>query len=167
MPDKKFVFLLRHAKSSWDSPKLPDKDRPLNSRGIRNVAEMGKRIATQGYRPDLILSSPAKRALTTACDIADAVNYPSRAIQIESELYFSGPDAMLEALTRQDDNIRSIMLVGHNPDISALLEIVSGTREDMPTCAFAIVGFDMDSWRDVARTSGNLLWYDFPKNRAK
>ena len=165
MADNKWVYLLRHAKSSWDNPKLADKDRPLNSRGIRNAADMGKRIAVQGFQPNRIISSPAKRALTTACDIADAVNYPSRSIEIESALYFCGIDAMLQVIARLDHDVNSVMLVGHNPDISGLLKKLCGESDEMPTCAFAAISFDIDSWQDVANTAGKLWWYDFPKSR--
>ena len=74
----KTLFLIRHAKSSWDDTALADKDRPLNDRGKRDAPKMGKRLADRDVNPDLILSSPAMRALTTAEIIAKKLDYSSR-----------------------------------------------------------------------------------------
>ena len=71
----KTLFLIRHAKSSWDDPALSDKDRPLGDRGRRDAPRMGKRLAKRNVRPDLILSSSARRALTTAEIIAKKLDY--------------------------------------------------------------------------------------------
>jgi phosphohistidine phosphatase len=83
----KTLFLIRHAKSSWESTALPDKDRPLNDRGKRDAPKMGKRLAKRDVKPDLILSSPARRALTTAEIIAKKLNYKRRDIVVDDRLY--------------------------------------------------------------------------------
>ena len=85
----KTLLLIRHAKSSWDDPALPDKDRPLNDRGRRDAPKMGKRLAKRGVKPDLILSSPALRALRTAEIIAKMLDYQRRDIVLNERLYCS------------------------------------------------------------------------------
>lgn len=164
MPNNnKTIYLLRHAKSSWKNTGISDKKRPLNQRGIRNIGEMGRRLSDQGFHPDLVLSSPAKRALTTACGIADAVGFSSNKIQVMETLYFAGIAAQLAELSQLDDKIQSVLLVGHNPDISTLLHELCGSEEDMPTCAFAAITFACDRWADIPATPGTLVHYDYPK----
>ena len=83
----KTLFLIRHAKSSWDDPALPDKDRPLGDRGRRDAPKMGKRLAKRDVKPDLILSSPARRALKTAEIIAKKLDYKLKDIVVDDRLY--------------------------------------------------------------------------------
>src|SRR5436189_490239 len=83
----KTLFLIRHAKSSWDDTALPDKDRPLNDRGKRDALKMGKRLAKRDVKPDLILSSPARRALRTAEVVAKKLDYKRKHIVGDDRLY--------------------------------------------------------------------------------
>ena len=160
----KILYLVRHAKSSWRDSSLADHERPLNGRGRRNSPEMGRRMAEQGHSPDLIISSPAKRALTTARNIAGELGIAPAEIVTDEGLYFTGAGGMLEVLEQVDDACRKVMLVGHNPAITGLLNRLADTDiGNMPTCAIAIVGFDMASWREVRSTHGELLGYDYPK----
>ena len=108
----KTLYLVRHAKSSWKDPTLSDRDRPLNKRGRRTAPDMGNRMSEQGHRPDLIISSPANRALSTARIIADAVKYNDADILVDEGLYFSGQRQMINVLTGLDDKHQSAMLVG-------------------------------------------------------
>jgi phosphohistidine phosphatase len=129
----KTLFLIRHAKSSWGDPNLPDRSRPLEARGERAVANMGKRLSQRHVRPDLIVSSPAVRALSTARVIATAD------VQI----------AVIEAL---DAAVGCVMLVGHNPEFTELVHRSSSEITGMPTCAVAEFEFKVKTWKGIGRT---------------
>src|SRR6476659_2397420 len=106
----KTLFLIRHAKSSWDDTALPDKDRPLGDRGRRDAPKMGKRLAKRDVKPDLILSSPARRALTTAESVAKKLDY---------KLTGAVHD-LLNVIHKVGDKLERVMLFGHNPELTEL-----------------------------------------------
>ncbi len=160
----KTLYLVRHAKSSWDDPSLADRDRPLSPRGLSSAPDMGRRLAAQGHKPDLVLSSPATRALSTAKRIARETGYPESKIITEEHLYFSGTRGMVDLLEKLDDKYTKVMIVGHNPAMTSLLKTLCDSPvENMPTCAVAVISFDMSSWSELSMSDGELLDYDFPK----
>lgn len=160
----KTLYLVRHAKSSWKDSSLGDRDRPLNKRGRRSARDMGARLAKQGHLPDLIISSPAKRAYSTAKKIARAAGYDKSDIRKEENLYFAGIFSMCNVLEELDDIFESVMMVGHNPAMTNLLNTLCETSiVNMPTCAIAIIQFDFDSWPDLGSEDGTLIGYDYPK----
>lgn len=160
----KTLYLVRHAKSSWEDASLADRQRPLSQRGLRDAPDMGRRLAEQGHRPDLIISSPAKRAYSTARRIAKKLAYEKSAIVKDDRLYFAGTGRTLELLEGLDDRHESVMLVGHNPAMTTFLNVLCDTPvHNMPTCAIAVVGYDIGSWTELTSEDGNLLAYDFPK----
>lgn len=121
-------------------------------------------MAAQGHKPDLIISSPANRALSTARMIAEQLDYGASAIIQSDKLYFSGTDQMQQLLESVDDRYRKVMMVGHNPAMTWLLNDLGNTAVvNMPTCAIAVIGFDIDSWRELSSARGELMGYDFPK----
>jgi len=161
----KCLYLVRHAKSSWSDASLHDRDRPLNKRGRKSAPDMGRRLAEQGHRPDLIISSPARRAFSTAKIIAKALGFERSEIVTDEDLYFSGTGGMVSMLEKLDDRYQNVMIVGHNPAMTSLLNVLGKARVDnMPTCAVAVISFEMASWSELNATSGILLAYDFPKN---
>jgi len=161
---QKILYLVRHAKSSWKDATLSDMDRPLNKRGRRNSPDMGKRLLEQGHKPDLLISSPANRALSTARNIAQELGIDESGIVIDDDLYFSGAGGMQSALERVDDRYRKVMMFGHNPTMTYFMNRLASTNVfNMPTCAIAIIAFDMESWADLGSTDGVLLGYDYPK----
>ena len=163
----KIVTLLRHAKSSWKEPQLNDIERPLNKRGRRDVPLMGKRLARRGFKPQLIISSPAVRAVTTAEGIATAIAYEVAQISIDELIYEASSDALLKILHSQDDRHQHVMLTGHNPGLTELLELLAQSGiSNIPTCGIATLEFQVDRWRDVKAGEGELLNYDFPKQDA-
>lgn len=162
--ERKILYLVRHAKSSWKDHSLADIDRPLNKRGRRSAPDMGKRMSDQDHKPDLIVSSPANRAFTTARKIAKETGYEISDILIDKRMYFSGTRGMKELLEEQDDRYQKVMIVGHNPAMTGLMNDLADTSVyNMPTCAVAVIGFDMNSWADLHSTDGDLLGYDYPK----
>jgi phosphohistidine phosphatase len=161
---RKTLILVRHAKSSWKDASLADIDRPLNKRGRRNAPAMGAWLANLGKVPDLIVSSPAARARATAEFFAEAVGIETKDIEVEQDLYFAGTDGMIRALERVDDRHDRVMMVGHNPVMTRLLNQLTGSDVwNMPTSAVAVIGFDMESWGLVDATEGMLLAYQTPK----
>ena len=139
-------------------------DRPLNKRGRRTSPEMGQRMREQGHTPDLIISSPANRAITTSINIAHELGIDEAEIITDEDLYFSGAESMLDVLESVDDRYRKVMMTGHNPTMEYLANRLCRTHHlNMPTCAIAIIGFDMSSWADLGSSDGVLLGYDYPK----
>ncbi|MBT4519142.1 MAG: histidine phosphatase family protein [Halieaceae bacterium] len=162
--ESKILYLVRHAKSSWKEAEQADIDRPLNKRGLANAPAMGERLYLQGHKPDLIISSPAARALSTARCIAGELNIDSSEIVTNDSLYFSGSLGTQYCLQSIDDEYREVMIVGHNPTTTSLAnQLADAGIVNMPTCAIAIIGFEMASWADLSLTPGRLLGYDYPK----
>ena len=159
----KTLYLVRHAKSSKDDPSLADRDRPLDERGERDAPKMGQRLAQRGVKPDLILSSPAARALATAQPIAKALGYKLGDIALNERLYASEADALLGVICALDNKLDSVMLVGHNPEMSDLANRLASEITDMPTCAVAEFGFDVKSWSQVGRVLPDKVVFDSPK----
>ena len=147
----KTLFLVRHAKSSRDEPALQDKDRPLNDRGKRDAPKMGKRLAKREVTPDLILSSPARRALKTAQIIAKKLDYKRSDIVVEERLYATGADDLLRVIHKVGAKRKSIMLVGHNPELTVLAHRLSSKITHLPTCAVAEFTFDAKSWSNTGK----------------
>ena len=160
----KTLLLVRHAKSSWDDPALGDRARPLNDRGRRDAPKMGTRLARRGVRPDLILSSPATRALATAEAIAGELGYERGRIVTDERLYAAEPDRLLAVIRRLDDDARCVLLVGHNPELTALAHRFADTITHMPTCAVAEFTFDATAWTDVGRSQPHGVTFERPKD---
>jgi phosphohistidine phosphatase len=162
----KTLTIVRHAKSSWKDPSLSDRDRPLNGRGERDAPEMGRRIAEAGIRPSLILSSPAKRAWTTAKIIAREIAYPQEFLQREDDLYLASVDQMLDVLVAQDARFNSIMLFGHNPGLTEFVNyLVPGLTDNLPTSGIVSVSFEQDDWSLYDKPVVQLDLYDYPKKQ--
>ncbi len=164
----KTLYLVRHAKSSWDNANLSDHDRPLNDRGERDAPRMGKRLQKRGNQPEAIISSSAVRAHTTASILATAIDYPTSDIAIDDRLYGAEPKDVRSIIGDLDDGIHCAMLVGHNPTFTALINALGRCDFDnVPTCGMAVLTFPVDSWKDIATIQGKLVDFDFPKNDAK
>ena len=164
----KTLYLVRHAKSSWDNANQSDHERPLNQRGERDAPRMGKRLRKRGDQPEVIISSSAVRALTTASILATALDYPTSDISIEERLYGAEPEDVLSIIGNLDDGIHCAMLVGHNPTFTALINALGRCDLDnVPTCGIAVLTFPIDSWKNMTTIQGTLVDFDFPKNHAE
>ena len=161
----KKLYLVRHAKSSWDNNSLSDIERPLSRRGLKNAPDMASRLYSSGVILDLIISSPAGRAISTAQILASSIGYDIKAIQQQQQLYFRGVDSMLDIIKKTHSSVQSLMLVGHNPDMTSLFNKLCGYQtENMPTCAVACIHFD-DNWQNVRFNSGRVFNYSYPKKQ--
>ena len=162
----KTLTLVRHAKSSWKDASLADRDRPLNKRGERDAPEMGCRIAAAGIRPSLIVSSPAVRAWTTAKIIAAEIGYPREFLQRESDLYLASLDNLLGVVAAQDNGFNNLMLVGHNPGLTAFANYLSPRlTNNVPTAGIVTVTIDRKDWNLYERPETELVAYDYPKKK--
>jgi len=160
----KTITLLRHAKSSWDNADLVDFDRPLNSRGKKNAPDMARRLKIAGIRPSLILSSPARRAWSTAKLIAAEITYPIEFLQRDRDLYHAGTSRLLDVLATQDEGFNSILMIAHNPGLTDLAnDLIPGLTTNLPTCGFVSVLVDVDTWDLRGRRSAELIEYNYPK----
>jgi phosphohistidine phosphatase len=157
------LYLVRHAKSSWDDPALADHDRPLNERGLRDVATMGQRLAQRGVKPDLLLASPATRALTTAEHLAKALGIKPKHIVVDDRLYAAAASELLAVIQACGDKARHVMLVAHNPGLTDLAHRFAGEITHMPTCTVAELTFAAASWGDIGEAMPTRVVFDFPK----
>jgi phosphohistidine phosphatase len=145
----KTLFLMRHAKSSWKEPNISDHDRPLNRRGKHDAPLMGKLLRDQKMNLDLIISSTALRAETTANLIAKAVRYKGKII-LDKSIYNAEPIDLLTILSNSSDEYNSILLVGHNPAMEETVQMITNSPEiTMATCAIAHLTLSIDTWTDL------------------
>lgn len=165
MPHKmKRLTLIRHAKSSWDDTGVADYDRPLNERGKRDAPGMGRRLAGIHFSPDLIISSTAKRARSTAKRIATEIGYPKAEIEFEQIFYGATAGEMLDTVRRLKNELSEVVIVSHNPGITDLNNILCNTHIDnIPTCGVVRLELDVSAWDAVAPGGANMLDFDFPK----
>ena len=161
----KTLLLVRHAKSSRDDPGLADKERPLNDRGRRDAPMTGKRLAERRIRPDMILSSPAVRALTTAEMIARELDYKRTNIVVDDRLYAVEADELLEVIRALGDTLECVMLVGHNPELTELAHRFSSRITSLPTCAVAEFTFDAKSWSTIVNSAPAKAALHYPKQK--
>ncbi len=159
----KILLILRHAKSSWDHPGLRDHDRPLNPRGRRDAPRMGRFLVERDLVPERIVSSTAVRARSTAELAAEEFD---REVEIEptSDLYLASPDNYLDVVEAMGGAEARLMVVGHNPGITALVWHLTGDGEHMPTAALAAVELDIDDWTELGSARrGRLIGFWRPK----
>ncbi|MEM1198068.1 MAG: histidine phosphatase family protein [Pseudomonadota bacterium] len=168
----KSLLFLRHAKSSWSSPELADHDRPLNGRGRAAAALMGRYIVEHDLLPELILCSTARRARETLERAATQWTYIPAA-HIERALYdFSGGRGYLDLFCKTDNQIGSLMVIGHNPTIEILVSDLMGEANPelaeklaykYPTAGLAVLEFDTDDWAEIAPGRGKLTTFALPR----
>ena len=157
----KTVLLMRHAKSSWKYEDLEDIDRPLNKRGKKDAPFMGELLAKKKKKPELILSSSAKRARQTAKAVAKECKYDGDIQHLDS-LYLAEPQAYIDALQQIPDELRTVMVVGHNPGLESLLQQLSGRVETLSTGSIAFIDLPVKKWKDLGKdVEGTLMdvWY--------
>jgi len=162
----KTLFLVRHAKSSWKDPGLPDLLRPLNKRGRRDAPMMGRRLARRGFEVELILSSPATRAQQTAEALAEELLYPWDEIVTEEDLYEADAEEILAVIKKQDEWIDSLMVVGHNPGMTSLANYLGRADfENVPTTGVLQLRYDIETWSDIDAMEPTTVSFDCPKGQ--
>lgn len=163
----KYLFLNRHAKSDWNHPGKTDFERPLNDRGCRDAPEMGMRLAKRNESIDLIVTSPAVRALTTARIIAEQINYDEKSIVEDQRIYAAAVTDLLKVVNELPNQYSSVLLFGHNPGFTDFADYLSGAGIlNIPTCGICKISFQSNDWSEVSAHTGNLEYFDFPKRIA-
>ncbi|SOD11399.1 SixA phosphatase family protein [Pedobacter xixiisoli] len=161
----KQLIIIRHAKSDWGDFNLKDFDRPLNPRGHKNAPEMAGRLAAKEIKPDVIVSSPALRALTTAKYFASGWKLEAEQLHTNASVYEANIKMLLQVVNGFDDKHNSIALFGHNPGLTDFVNYLTDEYlTNMPTCSVAIIEFPFDEWKLVSSNTGSLVLFDYPKN---
>jgi phosphohistidine phosphatase len=159
----KTLLVLRHAKSSWSDPGRADFDRPLKKRGRNDAPAVGDYLRGQDLVPDVIVTSPALRAVETVALVADGSGYDGE-IVLASELYPGDPEDYVDRLRGLDDDCRTAMVVGHNPGLVELVADLTGEVPDLPTAGLARITLPIDRWADLdLATPGTLVAVRRPK----
>ncbi len=160
----KLLTLIRHAKSSWKQAGMDDFERPLNKRGERDAPRMGKRLSRAGCRPDVIVSSPARRAIRTAQLIAEQLGGDPAGVELWSDLYLASPAQLLDTVYALDPRVEHAALVAHNPGITDFVNALAGTHiDDVPTGGIARLRLDIERWSEAKERCAELLEFDYPK----
>ena len=160
----KTLFLIRHAKSSWSSPELYDIDRPLNERGKNDAPLIGNVLKNNSVSADIIYSSPAVRAITTAKIIARSIGYPTKKIIIKPGIYEASVPDLLTIINSIDNKYNNAMIFGHNPGLSYLSNyLCNNFRNNMPTCSVVQLQFEINNWIEITENSGSLIKFEYPK----
>jgi len=163
----KTLYLIRHAKSYWGNHSLSDFDRPLNKRGKRDAPFMGKILFDKKVNPDLIISSPARRAQNTATEIADKIGYSQKKILFDENLYEASSNDIFNVIRNIDKKYSSLMIFGHNPGLTMFNNSVSEVYIDnIPTCGVVALQFE-HNWSEINSVRCTQLFFDYPKRYLK
>ncbi len=162
----KTLYLLRHAKSSWDNSDLDDFDRPLNERGKKAAPFMGEYMTRNGFDPELILSSPALRARETA-RLAKEGGDLTAEIKYDERIYDASPKTLRQVASEIEDVFGSVMMVGHNPGTAGFIKLLTGRQETVPTAALTVIDLDISKWSEIRGECGNLRALIRPKDEMK
>lgn len=162
----KTLFLIRHAKSSWDNITLPDIDRPLNERGKYDAPLMAKRLKDKKIEINAFVSSPAKRAKKTAEIFMHVFDANEKQLIIVASLYEATTEKYYNAIENLKDKHDTVALFAHNPGITDFINsLVCSPVYDMPTCGVYAIKIKTKNWKDFKSASKEFLFFDYPKNQ--
>ena len=154
---------MRHAQSSWDSPNFSDFDRPLNHRGVKAVPYMARMMNLRKAVPDLILTSPARRAEQTAERVKQSGGFAAE-ILTERRIYEAAAATLLELVQEIENDFDAVLLVGHNPGVEGLIKALTGLLRPMTPGALVAVNLNVENWNEIASdASGKLAFVIAPK----
>jgi len=162
----KNLFLIRHAKSSWEDMSLKDFDRPLNPRGDRDAKDMANRLKDKGIIFDKILSSPANRAKTTAKYFLDVLEIDESKFELVADIYDAYENNIIKLIQNTSNSVNKLAIFGHNPTFTILAnKFADNYIMNVPTCGILSVNFETELWSDFFDAPRKLLFFDFPKNK--
>ncbi len=166
----KTLYLIRHAKSSWDDPEQADIERPLNKRGKKDAPSMARRLKEKHVTPDAMITSPATRAHDTCTLFAKTLDFDKDKIKTEKRLYHADEDQILKVIQelkdRERDDEEVALLFGHNPGLTEFVNLLLDANIDnIPTCGVVKAQLKIKSWKDAHFSCGELEFFDFPKNK--
>jgi phosphohistidine phosphatase len=155
----KTVYLIRHAKSDWNNPELTDYERPLNKRGLTDLPIMAEKLLGLNFNPQLIVSSPAQRAMNTAELISK-----EKSILFDSSIYEASLEDLIHLINLLPEKHNEIAIVGHNPSMTYLSNYLTGnTISNMPTCSVIKIEMEIDDWNQIVEGIGTQIYFIFPK----
>lgn len=161
----KTLYLLRHAKSSWAIPGQKDYDRPLNDRGIQDAPAMGVRMRERKLSVDLVVSSPAMRALSTAIAVCEELNLDPTIILQDRQIYLAGSAKLMQLISFFDESKSCALLVAHNPALTDLAnELAHAGIDNIPTSGLVSIALPIQHWAEILPGVGTMIDFDFPKN---
>ncbi|NOX17716.1 MAG: histidine phosphatase family protein [Chlorobi bacterium] len=164
----KKLYICRHGKSSWKFNDLSDFERPLNKRGERDAPKIGEVLNGKKVSPDIILSSPAKRAFTTAKTIVKKLGRSADEIERKEELYGASAGEIMSIIQELPEDADSVMIFGHNPGLTTLNNVLSDKRIDnLPTCGVAALKLNIDKWKEIDFGCGKEMFFEYPKKYFK
>lgn len=161
----KSLYFIRHAKSDWSINHLSDIDRPLNERGYNDAYKMSLILKEKKIIPDLIISSPAVRAISTALIFCRNLNYDPKSIQISKNLYDTSVKEYLQVVSKIESKHAVVLLFGHNPTITnAANTLTNALAQEMPTCGIVGMQSEVKDWDAFSKNNNTLIFFDVPKN---
>jgi len=160
----KTLYLVRHAKSSWEEPGIPDSQRSLTPKGVRKAGLVVGFLKNKEIIPDLIVASPALRALETARIFAAGLGYPAAKIRTDRKIYDGYYDRILDLIYATPNEVNSLMIFGHNPTITQLANLfLHPGIEEMPTSCVVMLAFDTGKWEEIPSREARSDFIVYPK----
>ena len=160
----KKLYLMRHAKSDWNGYYISDFERGLNKRGEKAAPLMGSILKEKNITPDLIVSSPANRAKTTAAIVAEKLGYSTDKILFVPKIYEASVLDLFEVIHDLPKEAQSVLLVGHNPALTSLINQISNVNLDnLPTAGIIGIELPTDDWKSIQPKAGKFLFFEYPK----
>ena len=160
----KTLFIIRHAKSSWEDPQLADIDRPLNKRGLRDAPFMAKMLKARAVQANKIITSPANRAYTTATYFANEMNINKLDIVVKNEMYHAYPRDILKIVNEFGGYANTLMVFGHNPGFTSLANLFSEDYiANVPTCGIVEISSSTSKWKSFTPENSKRVNFYYPK----
>ncbi len=164
----KRLYILRHAKSDWSDSKLDDFERGLKKRGKNDIKLISLWLKKHNVKPDLVISSPAKRAKKTLEILRDILNIKKDNIRFDKNIYEANVKYLIDMLAKLDNKYKEVFLIGHNPSLNDLAEFFSDTIiTNIPTSGVIAIEFNVKSWNEIKRKKGNIVFFEYPKKLKK
>lgn len=159
------LYLIRHAKSSWDNPLLRDFERTLNSRGVETAPKMAQLLWKEGVKPDLIITSPARRAIDTARFFGVQFGLMDDHFILEKNIYEASPTTILRIISQLPESAKSVLMFGHNPTFTEVANLFAGYDliENIPTCGVVCLKSTAQQWNELHEGNTVIEKKWFPK----
>jgi len=161
----KTLYIVRHGKSSWENDGLKDFDRPLKYRGVHDAEKMAVRLKEKNNVPEIIITSTANRALTTARIFSRIMGVEDHMIYLTEELYLASVETILDVIYSVEDEVESVMIFGHNPGFTGLaIELSNLNIDNIPTSGLVKLDFSVNKWTEISKQHIASEFFDYPKN---
>lgn len=165
----RILYVIRHAKSSWDDLTASDVARTLNARGLRDAPMMGKRLKERAVYPQLMLTSHAIRAKLTCELIADSMGCGQHLIKVDRRMYHASEEELISIVRKIHDTVDTAWIFGHNPGLTDFVNLFltqENQIENIPTCGVVAFRFSTHDWKSISIENSSLIFFDYPKKTA-